>query len=132
MVDFLQDLRLAIRSLVRTPKFSLAVVLTLSIGIGSIVSDFSLVNAFILRPLEFEEPSQLTHIWKTDRKRGISQMRFSLPTIDEMTAGCEGCEGVAAYNYFGANLAGGDELPEGLTAAEMTVADLFFILKCSL
>ena len=120
MADLLQDLRLAIRSLARTPKFSLAVILTLSIGIGSLVSDFSLVNAFILRPLEFKEPGQLTHIWKTDRKRGISQMRFSLPTIDELTAGCEGCQEVAAYNYFSANLAGGDELPEGVTAGRLT------------
>ena len=120
MVDFLQDLRLAVRSLARTPKFSLAVILTLSVGIGSLVSDFSLVNAFILRPLEFEEPSQLTHIWKADRQRGISQMRFSMPTIDELSAGCEGCQDVAAYNYFSANLAGGDELPEGIIAGRLT------------
>lgn len=120
MVELLRDLRLAVRSLSRNPRFSIAVILTLSVGIGSNVSNFTLVNAFILRPLQFEEPGQLSHVWKTDRKRGIEHMRFSLPTIEELASGCETCQEVAAYNYFGANLAGGDELPEGLTAGRLT------------
>ena len=120
MSSFLHDLRLAVRSLSRNPRFSLAVILTLAVGIGSNVSNFSLVNAFILRPLKFEEPDQLTHVWKTDRKRGIEQMRFALPTIEEFARGCESCQEIAAYNYFRANLAGGDELPEGLTAGRLT------------
>lgn len=120
MGNLLQDLRLAIRSLARNPKFSLAVILTLSVGIGDNVANFSLVNAFILRPLDFEDPEQLSHIWRADRKRGFENMRFSLPTIEEFERSCSGCQEVAAYNYFGANLAGGDELPEGITAGRLT------------
>jgi len=124
MSSLFHDLRLAIRSLSKDPKFSIAVILTLSVGIGSTVSDFSLVNAFVLRPLQFSEPEELTHVWRTDRKRDIDQMRFALPTIDEFARNCESCQGIAAYNYFGANMAGGDELPEGLTAGRLTASML--------
>ena len=120
MSSFMRDLRVAARSLSRNPKFSLAVIVTLAVGISSNVTNFSLVNAFMLRPLEFTEPEQLTHVWRTDHKRGYEQMRFSLPTIEEFATACEGCQGIAAYNYFGANIAGGDELPEGLTAGRLT------------
>ena len=120
MSNLLRDLRLAIRSLSKNPKFSLAVIFTLAIGISSNVTDFSLVNAFILRPLNFHQPEDLTHLWRTDRQRGIEQMRFALPTIQELADACESCQEMAAYNYFGANLAGGDELPEGITAGRLS------------
>ena len=114
------DLRHAVRVLIRSPKFSLTVALTLAIGIAINVANFSIVNSFVLRPQPYEDPDELIHVWRSDRKLDFEQGRFSLPTIQELEQACENCQDMAAYNYFGANLAGGDALPEGLTVSRIT------------
>ena len=89
----ISDLRYAIRVLVRAPRFSLTVVLTLAIGIGINVSNFSIVNSFLLRPQPYEAPDDLAHVWRSDRKLDFEQGRFSLPTIQQLEEACESCRG---------------------------------------
>lgn len=55
-----QDIRYGVRSLARTPAFSLVVVLTLALGIGASTAVFSVVNSFLLRPLPLPDPHELT------------------------------------------------------------------------
>ncbi|MBA2433981.1 MAG: ABC transporter permease, partial [Chthoniobacterales bacterium] len=59
-----QDLRFAIRTLRKSPVFSLTVILVLGIGIGSTALMFALVNSLLLRGPAFPEAERLYMIWQ--------------------------------------------------------------------
>jgi putative ABC transport system permease protein len=58
----LRDVKYGLRALGRTPTFSLAVVLTLALGIGANSAVFSAVNAVLLQPLAFPDADQLVRL----------------------------------------------------------------------
>jgi putative ABC transport system permease protein len=61
----IQDLRYAVRSLLKSPGFSVLAVLTLALGIGSSVAVFSVVDGVLLRPLPFPASRRLVAVCET-------------------------------------------------------------------
>ena len=61
--DLAQDLRIAVRSLLRVPILTLTIVVTVGVGIGATTAIFSAVDAALLRPLPYAHPDRLVRIY---------------------------------------------------------------------
>jgi predicted permease len=86
MSTFAQDVRYAIRTLTRTPAFSLVVILTLGLGIGANTAIFSLMDQVLLRLLPVKNPGELVQLDGpgTFRGRTSNDRTFSYPMYADL------------------------------------------------
>jgi putative ABC transport system permease protein len=66
---FLQDLRFAVRSFLRAPRFTLPALLALALGIGATAAIFSVVRGVLLEPLPYQNPERIVSIWEANTSR---------------------------------------------------------------
>ena len=76
--EFRRDLGFALRLFWRSRVFSVVVVLTLALGMSANTAIFSVIDAVLLRPLPYKDPSRLAMLWPEDSTRGLAEGRVSL------------------------------------------------------
>src|SRR3989441_11153795 len=81
---FLQDLKLALRSLTRAKGLAITVVLTIALGIGANAAIFSVVRGVLLRPLVNRDEDRLIYIRQSAPGIGAANTTFSVPEIDDL------------------------------------------------
>jgi putative ABC transport system permease protein len=85
-MSFVRDLRVAAHSLVRTPGLAIAVILTLSLGIGANAAIFTLVRGVLLKPLVNRDEDRLIYIRQSAPGIGDENSTFSVPEIQDLRA----------------------------------------------
>jgi putative ABC transport system permease protein len=73
-----KDIQFGVRQLRRSPATSITLLVTLTLGIGATVAMFSLVNAWLLRPLPLKDPQQLVSVWRTSPSAPREPAYFNL------------------------------------------------------
>ena len=85
-MSFFRDLKIAFYSLTRTPGVSLAVILTLALGIGANAAIFTLVRGVLLKPLVNRDEDRLIYIRQSAPGLGEENVAFSVPEIQDLRA----------------------------------------------
>lgn len=95
-----QDLRLALRGLVREPGHALVAVVILAIGIGANTAVFSVINPLLLKPLPFRDADRLVWIANAGRGDGLSSRTYRVAAYEAMARESRSFEAMSAYFAF--------------------------------
>jgi predicted permease len=96
----ISDFKYALRTLAKTPGFTIIAVITLALAIGANTAIFSLINDLFLRGLPFKEPSRVVHFFGGDKSRDIVDIGVSAPRYQHFRDGQTVFDGLAAENFF--------------------------------
>ena len=111
------DFRYALRQLIKSPGFTLVAILTLALGIGANSAIFSVIEAVLLRPLPYPEPTQLYQFSET--RPDLGEMSIAYPNYLDWRATQRCFADLSVYRRDDFNLSGiGD--PETLHGAFVT------------
>src|SRR6202047_4668201 len=103
---FLNDLKIALRSLARTKGLAVTVVLTLALGIGANAAIFSLVRGVLLRPLVNSDEDRLIYIRQSALGIGAENAAFSVPEIQDLRARVKTLSAFGDFSTIGFTMVG--------------------------
>jgi len=124
MNKLLRDIRYALRLLRKSPGFTAVAVLTLALGIGANTAIFTLLDAVLLRPLPFQNPSQLVMLWEALPEIGYPKIEASAPDLMLYEREQKSFESLGSFQNKDLDISGGAGEPERTTAARVS-APLF-------
>jgi putative ABC transport system permease protein len=108
MDAFLNDIRYALRNLIKRPAFTIVAAITLALGIGANSAIFSAIYALLLKPLPFPELDRVVAVWDKMPSRGILHNEVALANYLDWRAQTQSFEQLALYRWWNANLTGID------------------------
>ncbi|MGD2114402.1 MAG: ABC transporter permease [Acidobacteriota bacterium] len=131
MTGIVNDLRLALRTLWKTPRLTVAVVLSLALGIGANSAVFTMVKALFLNPSQVEDAPRLAAVFTTDSQMGSvaiygDQLPVSFPNYEDFRDRNQAFSGLAAYQTMFVSLSQGDR-PERIIG-EIASGNYFQVL----
>src|SRR5260370_17339608 len=100
----ISDFKYALRTLTKTPGFTIIAVITLALAIGANTAIFSLINDLFLRSLSFKEPRGVVHFLSNAPDRKLVSLPLSLPRFHHYHPCPPLFEALAALNRFASTL----------------------------
>lgn len=95
------DIGQAVRALARNPGFTMAALVVLALGIGATSAIFSAANAFLFRPLPFEEPERLVSLYETNPEFGWTDVTAAPANALDWRERVDAFTDVAVYRDLG-------------------------------
>lgn len=132
MQTLLQDFQYAVRTLRKTPGFTLSAIIVLALGIGANTAIFSVVNTVLLQPLPFHDPGTLMDVWHVPPAQqfpGMKTFAVSAGNYREWARQNDVFQGIALYTGGRFNLTG-HGMPKSLNAIPAS-SNLFSVLQVS-
>jgi predicted permease len=114
----LQDLRHALRALRRAPGFTIAVVITLGLGLGATTAIFSIVNGVLLRPLPFPHEDRLITLCEQYPGAPNDWCSVSPPNVEDIAARSRSIEAIGIGRGWSAHLT----TPDGAQPVQAGIA----------
>jgi predicted permease len=108
VLSLVQDLRYALRMLLKSPGFTIVAMLTLALGIGANVAIFSVVYAVVLRPLPFPHPEQLVRVFDDLNGSSEQDVGMSAPELWDLQDRSGVFQDISAVAPSNSAVAGGD------------------------
>jgi len=128
VTTLLQDLRFGLRTLRKSPAFTVIALFTLALGIGANTAIFSIVNAVMLKPLPFPDSDKLLYVVSAFSKQKDVTRPFAIsyPDFFDWRAMSKSFSGIASYHGDSVTLTGLDQ-PLHVTGS-MVSSDFFSVL----
>jgi putative ABC transport system permease protein len=116
----MQDIRFALRQLLKSPGFTIVAVLTLGLGIGACTAIFSVVNGVLLRPLNYNEPDRLV-LMRESQPPQYPEFSVAPPNFLDWQKQAQSFTALAAFRNQNFSLTGEAE-PKRLAGQRVTAA----------
>src|SRR5687767_4750699 len=116
----LNDLRYALRHLLKSPGFAAVAILILALGIGATTAIFSMVNGVLLRPLPYPEAEKIIYFNGQNLQRGISDSNISVSDFLDWTNQSQAFAKTALFWSGDASFAASGGEPERVPRAGVT------------
>lgn len=129
-MELVQNLRFGLRTLRRSPGFTIVATLTLAFGIAANTAIFSVVNRLLLRPLPYEGSRELVTLWEHNLANQRNRNSVSAGNFAVWRDQAQSFAGIAAFSNWTFNLTGTGE-PERVPA-KVVSANLFSLLRVQL
>jgi putative ABC transport system permease protein len=116
MTNMTNEIKVALRGLLKTPGFCVIAIATLALAIGANSAVVSLINALLVRPLPYHDSSKLVLLWDQFKALGLERIPVSTPEYIDLERDFHSCPQIAAFDYRNFNL-GGAGNPERISGA---------------
>lgn len=135
-MNFLQDLRYALRTLLQKPGFTVIAVVAIAMAVGANTAMFSVVHGILLKRLPYADPDRLQVVYLTNPEQNLLNMPFSMADFLDWRAQNRAFDKIAAYSNVGFNVTG-DGPPEQIGPAfylshmQVLAADFDLVIRTS-
>lgn len=117
------DIKYAMRMLIKSPGFSLLTLTILSLGLGAAIFGFGLLHAIVLKPLPFDEPHELIHLETAILERDINSREVTFDDFKDWRSTQTSFEDLGGF-YSGTVNIRGTEKPERFDGGFMSWGSL--------